>query len=68
MEGNVYRKCFFAGTRETQRQINEIRRDYNYVNEQGYDLYSPSHGEFSISVLWYASPRPEEDPDEETEE
>ena len=61
MEGNVYRKCFFAGTLETQRQINEIRRDYDYVTQQGYDLHSPVHGEFSISVVWYANPRPEEE-------
>ena len=61
MEGNVYRKCFFPGTRETQRLINEIRLDYNYVVEQSYDLYSNVHGDFSVTVVWYANPRPEEE-------
>ena len=56
MEGNVYRKSFFAGTRQTRMAIKKLKSEYAYVQEQTYELQSPAHGDFALTVVWYASP------------
>ena len=57
MDGNIYRMLLPYGTKETERQIKQLIEDYGYVKQQHYQLTSVHHGQFDITVVWYASPR-----------
>ena len=52
-----YCKIFFAESLKTKASIEELRENFNNIEEYPFSIPTLNHGSLNIIIVWYSSPK-----------